>query len=508
MSEPLPRQMHDYFAYLDEEQGAVDLVTVREPRIGDGPVRTIQLTTPSPKRTRRGWVVAGAASAAVLVLVGGWAWLLTPTASDAPVADTVVPTTSVESTPTTVPAIQSQWPGLTEDIPEGVETGTLTTSLGTARWVHLSSDDFTLPGQGPLEVNADGEFIVSDLPTGFWYSDGGIEWSREPEPSNNDHGIPADGVPTDTDQMTHFFTDNGGDRHILPWVPYADGSYALYWIISSDPMGIWNWEGGRSDYHANLSDLVSPDSDGFTWDKDISRPISRYGNAEGIPVGVQHVLHVTFTGPDQQVDQRLLVLDEVDATRTAAYVEVPWDVSSDVTLFGTSHSVYAYVRDWTTDHISVWRTGDGYAWTDLGPLHVELGAPSSFNFEVTVLPALQDPANEKPIRNQVIVATTPGYGWESTDGVHWTPAPEGFPEGAHLIRLESGWFATDGDVWWMHLGDGWVSLADLGLENSENGCQAIPRASGQTTAFFSRDTCIPDRPQAHPTDLWIISLDS
>lgn len=106
------------------------------------------------------------------------------------------------------------------------------------------------------------------------------------------------------------------------------------------------------------------------------------------------------------MDQRLLVLGKGNDSGGATYVEVPWVVSSDDTLFGTSNFVYAYVRDWTTGQISVWRTGDGYVRTGLDPLHVKLGAPSSFNFQVAVLPALQMPATQRPIRDQVVVAMT------------------------------------------------------------------------------------------------------
>ena len=64
------------------------------------------------------------------------------------------------------------------------------------------------------------------------------------------------------------------------------------------------------------------------------------------------------------------------------------------------------------------------------------------------------------------------------------------------------------DKWCMHVGDTWVSLAELGMEHPEDGCQVVPRAAGQTTLFFSGSTCTLDSSQAFPTDLWIISLDS
>ena len=44
----------------------------------------------------------------------------------------------------------------------------------------------------------------------------------------------------------------------------------------------------------------------------------------------------------------------------------------------------------------------------------------------------------------------------------------------------------------MHLGDSWVSLADLGMEHTRDGCQIVPRGAGLTTVFFSTGMCTPD----------------
>jgi hypothetical protein len=88
-----------------------------------------------------------------------------------------------------------------------------------------------------------------------------------------------------------------------------------------------------------------------------------------------------------------------------------------------------------------------------------------------------------------------------------SPAPQGFPNDTNLVRFESGWFATDGDVWWMHAGDQWISLTELGMERTGDACPIVPRGAGQTTLFFAWSECVPDSSQELPTDLWIISVD-
>jgi hypothetical protein len=380
---------------------------------------------------------------------------------------------------------------LTRDIPEGVESGTVTTSLGSARWVHLNSSEYLLPSLGWLSSNSyegspvDGLIVVSDLRSGFWESDDGINWRWEELLDDADYWD------------RNFQFSDGPAEGVVPLVVYVDGSYGRYWFINRDPLEMQTSEGARGS-KVDLTGLVPPESDGFTWTLDVSKPLTRYTDD-----GTQSLLHVRFSGPDDQVDQRLLVIEHRVEGDDGRYLNVPWDVDSVVSLFGTSETLFAYVGDSNSNQISVWRSNDGYRWTESGGLNAQLGAPDSSSLKLTVLPAI-----EKSIRNQVVVATTPGYGWESTNGVNWTRAPEGFPGGAELIRLESGWFATDGDVWWMHLGDSWVSLADLGMERTGDGCQVVPRGAGQTTVFFSTGTCTPDSSQEGTGDLWIISVDS
>jgi hypothetical protein len=257
-------------------------------------------------------------------------------------------------------------------------------------------------------------------------------------------------------------------------------------------------EGGPS-RGVDLTGLVPPRSDGFAWTLDVSKPLTRYTDD-----GTQSLFHVRFSGPDDQVDQRLLVIDDY-----GIYLNVPWDVDSVVSLFGTSETLFAYVGDSNSNQVSVWRSNDGYRWTESGGLHEQLGAPASSSLNLTVFPAV-DPEDDHQILNpnKVVVVKTPRSVLEYTHGVNRSRAPDGFPGGTDLIRLESGWFATDGDLWWMHLGDSWVSLADLGMDRTRNGCHIVPRGTGETTLFFSTGTCMHDSSHQLTTDLWIISVES
>ena len=62
----------------------------------------------------------------------------------------------------------------------------------------------------------------------------------------------------------------------------------------------------------------------------------------------------------------------------------------------------------------------------------------------------------------------------------------------------------------MLVGDTWVSLAELGMERTEDWCTVRPMAIGHTTIFTaSDDDCFMDEPgQPGPVEMWVLSLDS
>ena len=118
--------------------------------------------------------------------------------------------------------------------------------------------------------------MVSDHPWGLWTSHDGITWR-----------------PDDVDTSSS-----------LAWsVPYVDGAYTLAWFINTDPLEMAISEGGAGQ-KVDLTGLVPPESDGFTWTLDVSKPLSRYTHKNE---AAQAVFHVGFAGPDDQGDQRLLV---------------------------------------------------------------------------------------------------------------------------------------------------------------------------------------------------------
>jgi hypothetical protein len=111
--------------------------------------------------------------------------------------------------------------------------------------------------------------------------------------------------------------------------------------------------------------------------------------------------------------------------------------------------------------------------------------------------------------------------WATTDGATWTAAPgqlpdapppaPGWPGGTTLVRLASGWFAndgskggsTDGDGWWIHLGNEWVSLDEIGIEGDPDvfGGGVGSTAVGNITIFYTSDRNL----FGQARNLWILS---
>jgi hypothetical protein len=571
MSRDMNTQVRDYTEFF---QGSIDPVEMEEilhRRIGDGPVRPVGLVRSTH---RRGWVTAAVAAMVTVIVLGSVAWFV-GSDGDAPAVDETPPTTAAV-TPTTEAAIttdavedlvEPEDPRLTEDIPPGVESGTFATAVGAARWVSISGDDSPLPAGGHLIAWPSG-FAIFERPFNLspppapvsrsaqlWVSDDGIEWRVQPLP-----------------------LDPGAQDASLTLVE------GVYWLLSSDPAGLWRSTDGANWDEIDSTGLLPPGPTGLVWFSDHEPPVTggnltlshvsfeadlpfhdwlplliedyepfsdrdescgtlhesepgvfqivgqegdqfcphqlalRFeetetglrvlDNATGEKLGevlgadLSHIDRLVQQG-DAYSEENLLIIGDTEITA----VETPWPPSSPTggrrlqAMFGAQDSIYAYVRN-DTGQVNVWRTSDGHSWTDLGPPSFLKDAPT------TIYPQFTSLADSLTVTIFPQNSNTPPAYWETTDGVNWSsgPPPEGLPDDMYLLRLESGWFAndgsqggtSDGDVWWMHAGDAWISLAELGIGRCDG---ANVTSADNTTFFFGHNS---GRGCPH---LWILNLD-
>jgi hypothetical protein len=452
------------------------------------------------------------------------------------VPSTVVPTPETEfeepeqseEPPPTRPGT-SLPPLLTQDIPPDVESGTITTPVGEARWVHLSGDMKTLPAGDaipwpsgfaifePPDIRRDSQFAPVEIlnPARLWLSADGINWQI-------DESIP---VPSDTESAK--LSHNNGE----------------YWLASSRPLRLWHSTNGELWDEYDLSGLEDPVPAGFD-----QAPVS-LGPVVGGPEvalfsatfggGFPYADYVTGYSRTQPCFERLLELepgvfkitapdlqkqcpagppvlrfeesetglrvfdnstgDELDGIVGAdlthiagiaatqfyeqrlfvirdgqvAPAEVPWAFRG-AALFGADGWIYAYQRPRGKNaQVEMWRTDDARSWINLGP--PAFLAEREAGIEVGFGSILGGRLVARSFSDNGMVET-----WETSDGVTWKAAPGGLPDapppypGTNPLRLASGWFANDGsqgglfdgDGWWMYLGDEWFSLSDLGIEAS------------------------------------------
>jgi hypothetical protein len=504
------------------------------------------------------FVVAGV----IVALFGGFLLSGVLMQQPAEVAPAAVGSASPEATPSTpfkLPAV----------IPEGIESGTVDTPLGTARWVHLTGGRETRPslsfwsnvigwptGIAIFAAPEGGESYAEGItqPSQLWTSRNGIDWELQPLP------VPA-------------------DAHDASLTLVGD----VYWLIAKVWSGdrLWRSPDGVTWEEFDPTGLAPPGPAGFAWNLEYSSPATAgdltliHRSGEGafpfrdlglvgldgycgdhermrkLAFGVYQMtstdeppcpvlrfeetdtgLHVSddatgeylgeIVGADLgHIDQmpsiflegpqQLLIISDNEVIP----VEVPWPAEQDlgVALFGVEDGIYAYAHDWCCegrDIMSVWHTRDGRAWNELDPPSFLDGAPHN------------GPMWFRTLSETLYVTIFDDSGddggslesWVTSDGIDWTPAPVpgGLLDGTYPVRLESGWFANDagrhgdpteqGDELWMHVGDTWVSLAELGIERPREGCSVAKEAVGNTTLFEGIGGCRPK-----PTGLWILTLD-
>ncbi len=171
MSAPLQTQIRDYFFFVDEEQGAVDITAMQERQIVD-PVRPIQPPV-APRRARLGWLVGVAAAAVTIAILLPLLLFSSSTVpdvgTDTPVATTppTTPPTSL-ATPPTAPPSSVTW----SRVPHDADI------FGEARMASVVVGGPGLVAVGSAPPNPDAPRV--DGVAAVWTSTDGIAWSRVP----------------------------------------------------------------------------------------------------------------------------------------------------------------------------------------------------------------------------------------------------------------------------------------------------------------------------------------
>ena len=524
--------------------------------------------TPVPlsPRPSRPWLIAAAVAVVVLIVIGGLGVLTRDRGTDVPpvinqpeptqttspessptTLREATPTTVLESAPTTLPesTTETTLPRTTIPRNDSSSTGSLSTPQGQAEWTRIPGDGNPRPLYGSEAIEWPSGFAMFHPPNflgpaQLLISDDGTDWRTQPIPLS----------PT-------------AERASLSLVQ------GVYWLISTNPNGLWRSTNGLTWEEFDPVLLATPGPTGLDWigaehsppvtvgeltllhasftaafpfaeyagpntgacerlvelrpevfgmvadEGTCPSPVVRFvetatglqviddsTNAHLGEIDGANLIHIErFVKLDELHEESLLIIGDGEIIQ----VQVPWeDVFNTVTLLGTTDWFYAYVQSYSggqdgSSSTTVWRSSDGRSWTNHGTPSFLVDAP-------------QDDATRFTALSGVVAATTrdlPIAAWETTDGIAWTPVPEGRPPLTNPVRLESGWFANDGsrggpddgDAWWMHVDGEWVSLTELGMEHLESGC-VVGTTAIETTTFFLGGDCFPTT----DPDLWFLSL--
>ena len=252
MSQDLLTQLAEYGAYCDDRQGSVSADDVIDTIV------PLPMPTP-PTAPGRGWLVAVAAAALILIVIGGVTWLtpfgdsLAPTnePTETTIPQTTVPETTVPITPdTTAPE------PITTTSPRTLESVTWTRHEGS-----VPSGDGYSYGETPVGLMA---IRTADFQVPLVYvSSNGIDWSEVPIPAGSNGRLSEDFDAFDVEPSSDGI-----------WLRRAGGGL---WFADLD-----SWSSGEPSWQevaseADLLDLKGPPPLGTRWSPGTSGK-ARIGN--------------------------------------------------------------------------------------------------------------------------------------------------------------------------------------------------------------------------------------
>lgn len=448
------------------------------------------------------------AASVILALTGGL--LLTtlptePTAGPVPAAETATATATAtpratSATETEPPrTIESTGPIITlpDELPEGVESGTIDTPAGPIRWVRLDTSDpeAVVPRWvGPILPWGDGIAVPGN--GSLYVTHDGVAWTLASE------SVP--GFPTYVDG-TFVVVDTGGDR---VWISSGPGSgwQELDAMAMADArIKGWKASPGRrvaagpmsvddriifvvqQSYRLPVERLGIPPRK----NKAMKREMKRLGNGRyALCGGGRGTQSCEQLGEDakwvlqfEEQPKGLAVIDD----RTGERLGLLEGASADQLYQGVwarHNRIFAIEGGAVVEINSPWR--------GLGPGAVanRTVAPGSESPIVALwwdrlhdadTPGAPAIVSEVPAGGTLQIETfldrltatsrgpdgTYSQAWRSVDGVEWVPAPDGVPRRADLRWTGSAWLAarrTGASIQhWLHLGGEWVSLDALEL---------------------------------------------
>jgi hypothetical protein len=535
-----------------DDMNAFERQVARDAARDVGPVRPVDdlaifnaITTTRPSKWRfqsmfsaTKFVVAGV----IVALFGGF--LLTGVLTQKG-EESVLPA-GASASPEAIPSDSFTLPA---EIPEGIESGSLDTPLGPARWVHLQGDHTTMPDDPALLPAPGGYVVLDESPPELWSSPDLFTWTKEPLP----------------------FREAEWARLTL-----ANG---IYWLSTGDTVTLWRSTDAVDWEQIDATGLVPPGPPGLYQATGLGVP-AMSGDITIATVDYEPVQFKTYFGlPDErghtnleetepglyqatskygvdlatlrfeETDKGLTVIDDADGSvraelegvgldlidlwaanargdmgvvdlwavehglpsppRQIAYVDddklVPMDLpaspigSEPPALFGTDAGFFLYTLD-SDGLLRVRRSEDGRAWSEAEVLGDDEGEPSGV-WAVEGQP-------------QSVVA----YGdameeWRSTDGTTWEVTRE-FGDPNPNLRLGSSWISLledpqgvlapnlrfrsdDGEITYL-------DVSELSIKHTSEG------AGGSSSGVLSDNTLFYAAHEEEGTrehDVWIITFD-